>query len=224
MISAWAMIASIRRRRLASVSGIVPRRVGRTRRRPTPRCWPMTLRLLAGLDRVVDGLVVLGAPAEMVGEQLYHVVEPARVDLLDARSGGGVVLTAPPLQQPGVDDVLRERVLEAPDRLVVSRIGEDEVEAMDLARCSPTNLRLRPAPESRGISNLRPMTAAVCRVGFRVSGRRSTRAAMMSWIVEGTAMSSLRSRAAPSSTRSRRSAAAGGRSLRRRAGCLHSCR
>ena len=103
---------------------------------------PSLLRLLAGPDRIVDGLVVLGAPAEMVAKQLHHFVNPARVDLLEPRSRGGVVLAPPPLEQPGVDHVLGQGVLEAVHRFGVSRVGEDEVEAMELAQVLADELGL----------------------------------------------------------------------------------
>ena len=78
--------------------------------------------------------------------------------------------------------------------------------------------------ESSGTPKRRPTTAAPCRVRLSRSVSRSTRAAMMSWMVAGTARRRSASGPCRPPRRSLRSPGAGGGSPRRRAGFPRSCR
>lgn len=93
---------------------------------------PTALRLLGGENGVVDGLLVLAAAAEVVGEQLHHLVQALGVQLLEPERGGGVVLAPPTIEETPVHDVLRERVLEAVHRLGILDGGEDKIEAVEV--------------------------------------------------------------------------------------------
>ena len=61
---------------------------------------PPLLRLLAGADRVVDRLLGLAAAAEVIREELHHVVEPAGVERLETEPGGHVVPAPAALEEP----------------------------------------------------------------------------------------------------------------------------
>ena len=114
--------ASVSRQGLEALEGVLEERLRLD-------VGPAALRLLGGENGVVDGLLVLAAAAEVVGEQLHHLVEALRVQLLDPARGGGVVLAPPTIEESPVHDVLRQRVLEAVHQLGILSSGEDEIEA-----------------------------------------------------------------------------------------------
>ena len=63
------------------------------------RVGPAALGLLRGQDGVVDGLLTLRALAEVVSEELDHLVHPTGAELLEPPPHGGVVDASPPLEQ-----------------------------------------------------------------------------------------------------------------------------
>ena len=119
---------------------------------------PAPLGLLGGQDGVVDGLLGLAAPAEMVGEQLDHLVEAPGVELFERRAHRGVIHAPAALEQSAVDDFLGEGVLEAVEELVEE---EDEVEGLERPEALGHGRSVASSSrDSRATANWRPTTAA----------------------------------------------------------------
>src|SRR5262249_29889648 len=91
---------------------------------------PAALRLLRRQDVVVHGFFVIATGAEMIGEKLHDFVDAPGIYFLESERGGRVVLAAAALEEAAVDDVLRQRVLEAVHKFRVGSGGEDEVQSV----------------------------------------------------------------------------------------------
>src|SRR5262245_12997448 len=73
----------------------------------------------------------LAAP-EMVGDQLDDVIDTPGEELFETEGRLRVVGPSPTLEHAAVDDVLRQRVLEAVQRFGFGGTREDEVEVVKL--------------------------------------------------------------------------------------------
>ena len=68
----------------------------------------------------------------MIGKKLHHLVNAPGIHLLESERGGRVILATPALEQTAVDDILRQRVLEAVHEFGIVSSWEDEVQSVEI--------------------------------------------------------------------------------------------
>src|SRR5262245_53550996 len=90
------------------------------------------LRLGGTLSEIPGGLVPNLATSEVIGDQLYHIVDAPRVQLFETDAGRCVIRPAATLEHTCIHDVLCESVLEAVQQLGLMCRRKDEVEAMEI--------------------------------------------------------------------------------------------
>ena len=120
----------------------------------------------------VPGLLVVLGHAVVVGEQIGHLVDPSRGQLLGDDAGRPVELAAATERQPFVGDVAGERLAESPAVLAVRLEEARQVAGERVAGIDPVAFQQQPQASRHGSSG-RGRTRSAAPAAASGPGRRS---------------------------------------------------